>query len=65
MRDSTRTATAGREARPSQSSTPQWAPPGSPGSGPQAYAAAAGRMFWLTWKTLSGSYFAFTRARRS
>jgi hypothetical protein len=29
------------------------------------YAPAAGWMFWLTWKTLSGSYCALTRARRS
>ena len=38
-------------------------PAGMPG--PRAVVYAAGRMFWFTRKTLSGSYAAFTRARRA
>jgi hypothetical protein len=32
---------------------------------PPATESYPGLMFWLTWKTLSGSYSAFTFARRS
>jgi hypothetical protein len=31
---------------------------------PRRRPAHSGRMFWLTWKALSGSYFALTAASR-